>query len=308
MTALRGAAALLRQGLLAAAALTAGAVFVAPAGAQSDSAYRAWNEPVPPFRILDNLYYVGARDVTAFLFVTPAGGILLDGGFAETAPQIEANIRTLGFDPKDVRVLLNSHAHFDHAGGLARLKALTGATLYASPEDAEALARGGRGDYALGDRHPFAPVRADSILRDGQVVSLGGTRLTAVFTPGHTKGCTTWTTALHDGATVRRVVFVCSLSVIVPGEQLSTNDAYPTILFDYRRSFGRVRALPCDMLLGPHGSFFDLEGKRRLLADTSWKGRNPFIRGGECRSLADRAEAALGDSLRTARRRTGRAP
>jgi metallo-beta-lactamase class B len=262
-----------------------------PVMAQSDSAYRAWNEPVAPFQILDNLYYVGAREITSFLVTTPAGHILIDGGFDETAPQIEANIRTLGFDPRDIRVLLNSQAHFDHAGGLARLRELTGAALYASPADAELMARGGKGDFAFGDGAPYPAVRADSLLRDGQAITLGGTRLVARFTPGHTKGCTTFTADLRDGRAVRQVVFMCSLTA--PGYRLTNNAEYPSILQDYARSIALVRRLRCDVLLASHGSFFDLEGKRSKLAAERAAGRNPFVRRGECRALADDAEASL---------------
>lgn len=263
----------------------------APLMAQSDSASRAWNKPVAPFRILDNLYYVGAREITSFLVTTPAGHILIDGGFVETAPQIEANIRTLGFDPKDIRVLLNTQAHFDHAGGLARLRELTGAALYASPADAELMARGGTGDFGFGDRFPYPPVRADSLLRDGQAITLGGARLVARFTPGHTKGCTTFTADLPDGRAVRHVVFVCSLTA--PGYRLTNNAEYPSILQDYQRSIALVRRLPCDVLLASHGSFFDLEGKRSKLEAERAAGKNPFVQAGECRALADHAEASL---------------
>jgi metallo-beta-lactamase class B len=250
-----------------------------------------WNRPVPPFRIAGNLYYVGAKEVASYLITTPAGHLLLDSGFAETVPQVERNLKALGFDPKDVRVLLNSHAHYDHAGGLAALKRLTGAKLYASTADAPQLERGGLDDFAFGDRFPFEPVTVDRRLADGEVVELGGTRLKALVTPGHTRGCTTWTTPVREGDAAWNVVFLCSLTA--PGYRLVGNPAYPRLLDDYRASIARVRALPCDIFLAPHGSFFDLEGKRARLG----KGPNPFVDPGALRRHADEQAAALETEL-----------
>ena len=237
---------------------------------QADPVSRSWNQPVEPFRIAGNLYYVGASDITSYLITTPKGHIVLDGGFVETAPMIVANIRKLGFDEKDVKILLSSHAHYDHAGGLAELKRLTGATLYASAGDLPQLARGGLDDPQFGNRFPFPPVWADRILRDGQKVSLGGTTLTAHITPGHTRGCTTWTMKADS----YDVVFVGSPSV--PGDyRLIGNRAYPDAVSDYRRQFEILRSLECDIFLASHGNFFDLEKKRALLNGDG--GANPFV-------------------------------
>ena len=155
-------------------------------GAEHESSRR-------PFHLIGDIYYVGSSDVTSFLIVTPAGDILLDGGFVETAPRIEANIRALGFKLSDVKILLNSHAHYDHAGGLAELKRATGARFVAMQGDAALLARGGRGDFFFGDRDTFPPVEPDRVIHDGDTVMLGGVTLTAHLTAGHTRGCTTWT-------------------------------------------------------------------------------------------------------------------
>lgn len=221
--------------------------------AQTDATSRSWNQPVEPFRIAGNLYYVGATDITSYLVTTPKGHIVLDGGFAETAPMILANIRKLGFDPKDVKILLNSHAHTDHAGGLAELKRATGALLYASRGDIPQLAHGGLDDPQFGNRFPFPPVHADRILEDGQRISLGGTTLVAHLTPGHTPGCTTWT--MRAGG--RDVVFVGSPSV--PSEyRLTNNPRYPNAIEDYRKQFATLKSLDCDVFLGSHGGFFGL--------------------------------------------------
>lgn len=255
--------------------------FIAPfliqcrnASAQADENFRSWNQPVKPFRIIGNVYYVGASDITSFLIATPEGHILLDSGFAETVPQIRRNIISLGFRLEDVKFLINSHAHIDHAGGLAELKELTKARLLASAADAALLANGGKGDFGLvGERFSFKPVKADRILRDGDKVKLGGTVLTARLTPGHTKGCTTWTTRVSDHGKNYNVVFVGSTSA--PGYRLVGNAEYPNIVADYEQTFRRLKKLPADVFLGSHGRFFGLQEKIKLLGQNP--NQNPFV-------------------------------
>lgn len=244
------------------------------AAAQNDEASRAMNQPVEPFRIAGNLYYVGASDVTSFLLTTPAGHILLDGGFEQTVPIIQANVKKLGFRLEDVKILLNSHAHLDHAGGLAGLKKLSGAQLLASAEDAVLLAAGGKGDFRYGDELSYPPVQPDRVIKDGETVTLGGTTLTAHLTPGHTKGCTTWTAKVEEGGKPLDVVFVCSLS-INPGVSLTDSPKYPRIAEDYRRTFQVLESLPVDVFLHAHGQLFRLTEK----AERARKGEtpNPFI-------------------------------
>ena len=229
---------------------------------------------VEPFRIIGNVYYVGGADVTSFLILTPAGDILIDGGYVSTAPLIEQNIRRLGFRLRAVKILLNTHAHFDHAGGLARLKRDTGAKFEAMAQDAPLLDHGGRGDFYFGDRLPFPPVHVDRILQDGDLVSLGGVTLRANLTAGHTKGCTTWTWTVRQNGREYHVVDVCSASVL-PGYRLIGNPQYPQIARDYERSFQRLNALPCDVFLGAHGGFFSMQRKLEDLRKDSR--RNPFI-------------------------------
>ena len=168
------------------------------AHAQESTTSRGWNQPVPPFHIIGNIYYVGANEITSFFIKTSAGGIVIDGGFEETAPQIEANVQKLGSQLGDVKILLNSHAHFDHAGGLAEIKSKTGAQLVAMYPDSVLLANGGRGDFFLGDRYLFPAIAPDRVIHDGDTVTLGDTTLTAHLTPGHTQGCTTWTMSATD--------------------------------------------------------------------------------------------------------------
>jgi metallo-beta-lactamase class B len=231
--------------------------------AQSDPTHRTWNQPVEPFKLIGNIHYVGANEITSFLITTPKGHILLDGGFVETAPQILSNIRKLGFRTEDVRVLLNSQAHFDHAGGFEELKRVTGASLAVMQGDAEQVARGGRNDFAFGDTIPFPPVQPDRVLHDGDVVSVGGTTLKALRTPGHTKGCTTWTMSATENGRRFNAVFVCSTTA--PSYKLKDNAAYPEIADDFRATFRTLEALPCDVFLGSHGSFFSLQQKMARL-------------------------------------------
>lgn len=234
-----------------------------------------WNKPVEPFQIIGNVYYVGAAGVSAFLIRTDDGLILLDGALPETAPQIAKNIATLGFEIRDVKVILNSHAHYDHGGGLAELKRLSGASLVASAADAPALEAG----------DPNMPaVRIDRRISDGETVTLGGVTMSAHVTAGHTKGCTTWTTTAPDGGRSYDVLFHCSTSVV---DTLVGNKTYPNIVQDYEKTFARLRAMKTDVLLTNHPFFFDMERKR---ATVSAGGPNPFVDPSELQRFNDRQE------------------
>ncbi|HVG07084.1 MAG TPA: subclass B3 metallo-beta-lactamase [Thermoanaerobaculia bacterium] len=268
------------------------ALFFLPvlAAGQADPTSRSWNQPVEPFRIAGNLYYVGASDIASYLIATPKGHILLDGGFVETVPLIRESVKKLGFKIEDVKILLNTHAHYDHAGGLAELKKLTGARLHASEADAPALARGGKDDPLFGDQFLFPPVQADRLVKDGDTVTLGGSTLTARLTPGHTAGCTTWTMKV-DGL---NVVFVCSTSVL-PMMKLGAEPSYPGIADDYARTFRVLRAIPCDLFLAAHGSFYNLKEKAERLK--KGEGENPFVDPDGYRSYLDRNEKVFRERL-----------
>ena len=232
--------------------------------AQADERDRNWNKPVPPFRIAGNLYYVGAAEIGSYLITTPQGHFLLDGGFVETAPQIERNIEQLGFKPADVKILINSHAHYDHASGLAELKKVTGAKFVASEGDAELLRRGGHGDFRFGDRLAFPPVVPDRIIHDGETIKLGDQVMTAHLTPGHTKGNISWTTRIRDGDKTYDVVFVGSQSSL--DYKFVGQESYRGIRADFEKSFAALHALPCDIFLASHGNFFHFVEKHdRLL-------------------------------------------
>jgi metallo-beta-lactamase class B len=247
-----------------------------PAPARVKTLEAEWTRPVAPFRILGNLYYVGASQLSAFLLTTPAGHVLLDTGPVEMVPMLERNIAALGFRLADVRVLLNSHAHYDHCGGFAEVRRRTGARVLASEADAELMQRGGRGDFAYGDDFPYEPLTPDQRIHDGETVELGDLRLIAMLTPGHTRGCTTWSVQVVDGGRTYDVLFLCGLTV--SPFKLTGNQAYPAIVGDARRSLASLRAVRADVFLAAHGFWFDLLGKaKRLRAARRTGGPNPFV-------------------------------
>lgn len=252
----------------------------------NDEEARKWNQPVKPFKIISNIYYVGAHEVSSYLITSPQGHILLDSGFKETVPQIKENVTALGFRMEDVKIIITSHAHADHVGGIALLKQLTGAKLMVSEADAEALARGGKNDPNFGDRFAFDPVVADRKLQDGEMVQLGDVTMTARLTPGHTKGCTTWTMTVRDGAKFYDVVFIGSTTV--PGYKLIGNAGYPNIAADYESTFKLLKLMDCDIFLAPHGSFFALHEKRKRLDEGA--PQNPFINKNDFKRFVERTE------------------
>lgn len=251
------------------------------------------NHPEPPVAIARGVYFVGASDIASYAIDTGDGLILIDGGYTETAPQILANLRTLGFEPNDVRILLNTHAHFDHAAGLAEIKAATGAQLFASTADAAQLRVGGRGDFYLRDFFRYPPVEVDRELRDGEPVSLGSVTLTPHLTPGHTKGCTSWTfpVTMQDGS-VKQALIICSLSTL--SFQLVDNPDYPNIAEDYARTYETLNALPCDVFLGAHGRWFDLPGRRASIAAGN---ANAFVAPEACRTFLNESQRAFEQEL-----------
>ncbi len=236
------------------------------------SLLEAWNQPFKPFRIIGNIHYVGTNNLACYLITTPGGHILIDTGMQESGPIVRANIEALGYKLKYVRVILSSHAHFDHVAGHADMKAATGAKVYASEADAATLESGGaKGFHPLGS---YKPVKVDRLIKDGEIVRLGSVALKAHLTPGHTEGNTTWTTTVEENGRKYAVVFAASMS-INPGVRLVNNPTWPGIADAYARSFQKLKALPCDVFLGPHAPFFEMEAKvRRMSANAA---ANPFI-------------------------------
>lgn len=210
----------------------------------------SWTAPQRPFRIYGNTWYVGPRGLTVLLITAATGDTLIDGGVPRHAQLIEANIRHLGIKLHDIKWILNSHAHCDHAGGLAQLAHDTGAQLIASTADVPLLESGGHDDPEYGDRFPFPSVPVRRTVTDGESLHLGTLVLTAHSTPGHTKGNTTWTWTSCEGQRCLHMVDVGSLSA--PDFKLLGNPKYPSIVKDFEYSFAMVAALPCDIALGPH--------------------------------------------------------
>jgi metallo-beta-lactamase class B len=234
---------------------------------------RAWNHQYPPFHVIGNIYYVGSNAIAQFLVTTPDGHILIDSGFEASVPRLRANIESLGFRFADVKFLLTSHAHIDHVQAHALVRRATGATVVASAEDGRVVASGGKGEPVFDGVYAWTPCAVDRTVADGDTITLGGTTLVAHLTPGHTMGAITWTMRIVADGRPLDVVFFPSANVN-PGVRLVGNARYPNIAADFERSFATWRALPCDVFLGVHGSFFDLDAKR---ARMSARGPNPFI-------------------------------
>ncbi|HET8555347.1 MAG TPA: subclass B3 metallo-beta-lactamase [Rhodanobacteraceae bacterium] len=225
--------------------------FHIPASERKNTAENpSWTAPQKPFRIYGNTWYVGPRGLGVFLVTAPTGHVLIDGGVPGDAALIEANIRRLGVHLRDIKWILNTHAHYDHAGDIARLAHDTGAQVIANEADIPLLERGGLGDPNFGDRFPFAPVQVTRAVTDGERLHLGDLVLTAHATPGHTKGNTTWTWVSCEGKRCLHLVDVGSLSA--PGFTLIGNAKYPDIVKDFEHSFVVVETLPCDIPLAPH--------------------------------------------------------
>ena len=217
-----------------------------------------YEKPAPPVRVHANTYFVGTCGISSILITGSAGDILIDGGTEADADLIADNIRKLGFRLSDIRIILNSHEHFDHVGGLARLQQLTGAKIYASPAAAQVIQSGiaGPGDpqQDIGKRFPAAQV--DRIIKDGDTILLGNLFLTAVATPGHTPGALTWHWVSCDGGVCRQIVYADSLSP-VSSDTYRFSD-HPAYVAAYRASIAKVAALDCDILLTPHPSASDM--------------------------------------------------
>ncbi len=236
-----------------------------------------WTAPQKPFPIARNLYYVGSRDLAAYLVVTPAGDILLNANLATSPPQIRASVRALGFHWRDIKILLLSQPHYDHAAGAAQILRETGARLMVMAGDAEVVASGDAHDFGGRELLPYHPAPVDRVLHDGDTVALGGTVLTAHKTAGHSRGCTTWTLNVPDVPAVPgkshplHVVIVGGYAALSSYRLVATPArpaSYPGIAQDFERTFAELRALPCDIFLGAHGSYFDMQQKlARLTAE-----------------------------------------
>lgn len=233
------------------------------------------SKPFPPFRIAGNLYYVGNDYVASYLVVTPQGNILINSNDAADVPMIKASVQKLGFKFSDIKILLLSHAHYDHDGGGALIKKETGASYEVMDGDASVVESGGKTDFIYGNDPAmlYAPTKVDRVLHDGDTVKLGDTVLVAHLTPGHTKGCTTWTMQVAENGKTYNVVIVGG-PYVTSDYQLVNNKAYPNIVNDYKLMFQVLKSLPCDIFLGAHGLYFGLDEKYARLGKDKV---NPFI-------------------------------
>ena len=229
----------------------------------------------PPFHIAGNLYYVGSEDLASYLITTPQGNILINSNLESSPELIKASIEKLGFKFADTKILLISHAHFDHCAGSAQIIRMTGAKYYVMDSDVAVVEAGGRNDfhYAHDKELWFPPVHVDRALHDGDTVSLGRAVLKAFKTAGHTKGTTTWVLDETEGGRTLHVVIVGSPNVN-PGYKLVGNTAYPQIADDYRHGFQVLKSLRCDIFLGAHGGYF---GMKEKYARFKAGDRNAFI-------------------------------
>jgi metallo-beta-lactamase class B len=235
-----------------------------------------WTAPFEPFHLIDNIYYVGTDGIAVYIIKTSQGLILMDTALPESTGMIKANIAKLGFKLDDIKIILNSHAHFDHTGGLAEIKKDTGAQLVAGERDKPLL----EGGYYPGDEKDtdlsFPPVKVDRAVKEGDKVTLGETTLTAHSMPGHSPGCTSWEMTVKDGGQDRDVLFFCSGTVAL--NRLVGTPTYPGIVDDYRSTFAKANTMKVDVLLGPHPEVYGMQAKRAQMKDGA---PNPFVKPGE---------------------------
>jgi len=255
-----------------------------------------WKTPFTPHRVVANVYYVGSSGLAAYLITTPAGHILINSNLESSVPQIQESVEKLGFKFADIKILLISHAHFDHCAGSAKIKELTGAKYMVMDADVPVVESGGKQDFQYGtvpvDSYPSTKV--DRVLHDGDEVNLGGTVLLAHKTPGHTRGCTTWTMKAKDNARTYDVVVVGSPNVN-PGYKLAGAESYPGIAKDYEHAFAIWNGLKCDVFLGAHGSYYGMAEK---FARVKEGGANPFVDPDGYKSYIAEREIAFREELK----------
>jgi metallo-beta-lactamase class B len=271
--------------------LVLAAVGVGAGVASSAQAGKEFLVPFPPHHVIGNIYFVGSKSLGIYLITTPQGHILINAGLADSVPGIQQSVAQLGFRFSDIKILLISHAHFDHDAGAAQIKELTNAKYMVMDADVPVVESGGKEDFFYGQTKDmrYPPAKVDRVLHDGDTVKLGDAVLTAHLTPGHTKGCSTWTMKVQDGGKSYDVVIVGSPNVN-EGYKLVNNAVYPRIASDYERMFEVLRALHCDVFLGAHGGYYGMEAKYARMKDGD---ANPFIDPDGYKNYVNEREAAF---------------
>ncbi len=263
----------------------------------------AWNVPQTPFRIYGNTYYVGTHELSSILIASDQGLVVIDGDLTEAAPQIEGNIRALGFRPENIKLILNSHNHFDHAAGIAPLQRFSGARVAASPKSAAVLRRGSLSEDD--PQHdilppPMQPVPKVDVIRDGQTLRVGPLALTAHFTPGHTPGGTSWSWTSCEQQRCLHIVYADSLTAVSADNYRYTD--HPDLVAGFEKSFTTLEKMPCDILLTPHPGFSNT--LQRLEARDKGGKPDAFIDPGACKNLAQSSREGL--AKRLAQEKTGK--
>ena len=271
--------------------ITAAVVLLAvPAFAQQNV---TWTAPFEPFKVIDNLYYVGSEGLSSWLIKTSQGDILLDVGVPGNAKMVEDHIKKLGFKLSDIKIILISHAHFDHAGGVEKLKQDTGASLIASEGERYALENGVYPGSEANTGLNFPKTRIDLVLGDPGLIRLGDTVIRSMATPGHTKGCTSYLMDVKDEqGRPHTAFFFCSATIAA--NRLVPNPQYPGIIDDYHQTFAKVKTVKADIYLAPHAEFYDLPGKRAALKPGQ---PNPFIKPGEVQTAIAKFESDFNEGL-----------
>lgn len=257
-----------------------------------------WSIRIKPFRIAGSIYYVGSKGLAAYLIDSPDGAVLLDGTIAENAGLVERNIQALGIPLHSVKVLIEDHAHYDHVGALAKIKADTGARFLASEADSWALEHGQPRGENLYQSTSWPPIKVDQVIQDGETIHVGNIDLTANLTPGHTPGCTSWSTTVREGSRPLNILFLCSLTVA--GNVLEGNRGYPNIAADYRETFQRLRAVKADIVLPSHPDIADVvEREERQDAGDP----DAFIDPSALSTIVEKSSADFENSLKASRQK-----
>jgi metallo-beta-lactamase class B len=249
--------------------------------------FARWKRPAEPFRVIGNIHYVGTEGLASYLVTTPQGHILIDTPLDVSTSLVKDNIAKLGFKLTDIKLMLNTHAHLDHTGGFAELKKDTGAQMISGEADKPLL----EGGYYPNNDAPhlrFPPVQVDRTVKDGDVIEFGGTRITAISTPGHSPGCTSWSLNVKEGNATHSVLIFCSGTVAL--NRLVGKPTHPTIVEDYRRTFAWAKTFSTDVLLAPHPEMFGMMKKRALVADGK---PSPFVDKSEFGTYLATLEAAF---------------